>query len=118
MLENQDSGEAALGRKDGGGLAGAASGGKILGGRGTGTCFEPSPGANMLRRKEEGDSTVRCVVGQCQAGLMAGPEEPGTALGQVSLQAQAWRRPGQAQGRPRSRPAVGEARFQPPLPHG
>lgn len=46
MLENQNSGDAALGRKDGGGLAGAASGGEILGGRGT--CFEPSPRANML----------------------------------------------------------------------
>lgn len=76
------------------------------------TCCEGSAG------QEEGDSTVKCLVGQRQAGLMAGPEEPGTALGQVWLQAQAWRRPGQAQGRPRSRPGVGEARFQPPLPHG
>lgn len=117
MLENQDSGAAALGRKDGGGMAGAASGGgrsweaeaPVLNPPPEQTYCEGSAG------QEEGDSTVRCLVGQCQAGLMAGPEEPGTAPGQVSLQAQAWRRPGQTQGRPRSRPGVGEARFQPPL---
>lgn len=46
MLEGRDSGEGALARKHGGGLAGAAGGGEILGGRGS--PFGSSPRANLL----------------------------------------------------------------------
>lgn len=102
--ESHNLGEGALGRKDRGGMARAASGGEIPGGRGT--VLGPPPGQTCCEGsggREEGESQVRCLMGQGRAGrpkggLVAGPEEPGPALRAVWLQALAWRRPGAGPG--------------------
>lgn len=126
MLENCDSGEGDLGWKHDRGLAGAASGENVLGGRGpilnslpdqTGRGGSGGSEAGGSRPDEVRRVSRQPGRGRAAAGPGQGPELPGSC---PRMAPAAGAGPGRARTGPRcpgSRTCSGEPPFHSPLPH-